>query len=121
IVVVKERRGVDDVVAVPLEGVGEAEDPFVVFVLLVGKMRERIERLLAELEPEPVVAVAGIPDAVLARVAIDDERAVGSGAAGDDEVVAADPLPAGAGDVVGDETQRRDAVLAAAIAERRVE
>ena len=49
--------GVDHVVAEVVERVGKREHPFVVLVVAVGQVHERVERLVAELEPEHVVGV----------------------------------------------------------------
>ena len=63
-------------------GFGEPEDPLVVLVLGVGDVRERVERLRAELHAERVAGRTGVPDAVLRRVAVDDERRARAGGVG---------------------------------------
>ena len=70
----EEPASVDDVVAGVVERVGEREDPFVVLVLLIRDPVERIEGLRAELVTLHVPRLAAVPDAVLRRVAVDDER-----------------------------------------------
>jgi hypothetical protein len=93
---------VDDVVAVEVVRIGQREHPLVVLVLLVGDLVERVERLGSELVALHVVRVAAVPDAVLARVAVHDERRFGAGrtlvsgsapSGADDDVVAAGCAP----------------------------
>ena len=70
---------------------------------IIGETNIRI----SELETQPVVRMPRVPDAVLAGVAVNDERAVRSRPTADDEVIAADALPAGAGEVEGGEREVR--------------
>ena len=73
----EQRARVDHVVAGEAERVAEREQPLVVLVLAVRHEDERVERLVAELVAVDRRRVAAVPEAVLRRVAVEDERRVG--------------------------------------------
>jgi hypothetical protein len=75
----EQAAGVDDVVASEVVRIGDRHQPLVVLVLRLGHLVERIERLGAELLALDAERLARIPDGILRRVAVDDERRVGAG------------------------------------------
>src|SRR5215510_2847579 len=81
---------IDDIVSSIGVRIGQRENPPVVLVLSSGKPRERIERFLSEIHTQYVIRMAAVPDTVLRRIAVDDERGIWAGATGDRDMVAAD-------------------------------